>query len=186
MDEIPRMLVHKSWRWHLLHTVFKFILRAGVDVLYWCIKGAYKNKIEKGWINPELEILHKDIGEVIESNWRYNKNAWIGEAMCGNIKHLKYDNKDVKLWTKGRAIACTFFDEDTYYFLRLLYLLDLTFKHQEQYRIEMHKTRPYWNWQEIAQWMQLEEEKLKRRQKFGLDHDVKRIYNEDRGIPPGN
>lgn len=174
-DPIPRLLPYKSWRWKLLHVVFKSVLRFGVAILYYCIKGTYKKKMQEGWINPELPLLHQDIGEVIESNYRYDKNAWIGEAMCGNIKHLKPENKDVKLWTRGRAIVCTFLDEDTYYFLRFLYLLDLTFRHQEQYRLEMHKQRAYWNWQEIQQWMVLEEQKLRRREKYvGRLQDIHR------------
>jgi hypothetical protein len=168
-ETLPRLLPNKSIRWHMLHSMLKPLLRIGIAVMFRCIKGAYEKKVREGWINPECGILHDEMEEIIRSNWRYNKKMWIGESMCGHIGHLNYKDKDVKMWTKARAIACTLLDEDSYYLLRWFQLLDIQFRDQEKFRLEMHKKRAYWNWQEIRDLLQYEEEQLQRKKKYGID-----------------
>jgi hypothetical protein len=84
-----------------------------------------------------MKILYDDLTEVI-SKCRYGPDE------------IKNNDGNYKFFSDVRDIFCTLMDEDSYYLLRFYYWLDLTFEHENRYRIAHHKMRPYWNWEQIS------------------------------------
>jgi hypothetical protein len=131
----------------LLHGTSKKMMRSSVGLLSKTFDPIIKRKMDQGWINPEIEILWDNIGEIIEKE----EKAWTRDEQRHRDKHgeKEYVNRDREFWHNLRKILCCLLDEDTYYLLRFFYLIEIFNRDYDKYRIEMHRERAYWNWEEI-------------------------------------
>lgn len=119
----------------LFHKTSKWFIRAAVDKLHSHMKPVIDYQEKVGFINPEIQVLYDDLTEICK---RHEGIAWTKE---GDINR--------KLFYQMRDILCTTLDQDTYYFLRFLYFMELSFKHKKKYRIHCHKSRAYWNYEQF-------------------------------------
>ena len=149
-----QLLKYESPLWTLLHRSSKPLLRAACWQIYnRCYKNIYKIKLEKGWINYEVERLHQNLGELIAKDFCMDPTKFKSRVPTSDWTHMREDvldfkNKDVRFWYSARAITCCMLDEDSFYLLRFFYFLDLLFRDKEKYQLSKHKSRAYWNWEE--------------------------------------
>lgn len=132
----------KGW---LLHKVGKQFIRFAVNFLAeHILASVIRYKKETGWLNPEIQIFYEDISRIIEieeARW-----TWGGKKPKGEY------NADRRLWTNIRDVLCILLDEDSFYFLRFIYLLSFTFEHAELYDKAMSFSRIYWDRDKFRRW----------------------------------
>jgi len=58
-----------------------------------------------------------------------------------------------------RAVICCMLDEDSVYLLRFSTCSRSCFRDQEKYRIEFHKHRAYWDWEEVMRHLTMHDRK---------------------------
>lgn len=122
----------------MLHRCGKKFLRWAIKQLtHRIMKDVIEYKKKNGWINQEVKILYDDLTEVIRSG-RYEEHE------------IKNNEGNYRMYSDVRDLLCVLLDEDSYYLLRFFYFLDLTFEHENRYRLAHHKARVYWHWEEIA------------------------------------
>ena len=111
-----------------IHDVSKQFIRKTVGYLGKRYTPIVKEKLEKGFSNPEIKLLYDNWTEIIEIEDYADKP----------------EDANFKLFTQMRDIVCTILDEDSFYLLRFFYLMELFHRDYEKYNIEMHKMRAYW------------------------------------------
>lgn len=116
---------------------------------------------EPGWVNPEIGILWNEFGELIEKE----KILWdIKDDTTASGEQI---NRNERFWRNLRIIVCMTLDEDSYYVLRLFYMVELIVRDYKLYNIEeVHRHKAYWNWEEVRLKIQ-EEAKKKQMQREG-------------------
>lgn len=152
----------------LLHRCGKKFLRFAIDKLANNImKDVIEYKKAKGWHNQEVKILYDDLTEVIRA-CRHGEDE------------VKNNTGNYKVYCDVRDIFCTIMDEDSYYLLRFFYFLDLTFEHENRYRMAHHKARVYWRWEEIADVLRAEREQLEKLTDHPTDDQYEEIFQKAR------
>lgn len=168
---VAKLLPAYSPLWERLHydsklAIRDFVLKQAAKHY----KPIYEKKIKEGWINPEIGLIHDIFGEIIDKE----EIVWLRQDAQNADQILLNDditiNRNRELWHSIRMIVCCLFDEDSYYMLRMLFLLDALFRNQDKFRMEMHKSRAYWNWDEI-------------KQKIEMLEDVRRLRREGWQVP---
>lgn len=135
----------------------KIFIRFGVNFFAeHMMKDAIKLKKEHGFNNDEMKIIYEVMTDVIQQN----EKAWT----CAGMPAY---NKDRRLWTNMRDITCTIADSDTYYLLRVFYILSGLFERQSEFKIQKWKDSPWWGYEEMErakEWKKQWEEQIKKLQ----------------------
>ena len=135
--KIKSLLPKGSVGWKITHHLSKPILLNSVGYLSAMLEDVIREKKEKGWVNPEIGILYSNFTEMIEKDYP------IMEVEDGKYDHIR------RFYCGVRDILCAILDEDSHYFLRFLYMLEILHRDYDLYRIEMHKEKVYWDWEII-------------------------------------
>ncbi len=144
MDFYAKLLPYKSRLWVLLHHAFKPVIRKTIDFIYnRYYKEIYAKKMNEGWINQELALLHDELEELFEKEYRHDKTKRNPDGTW-NLKH-----KDMRMFYNIRAIALCLLDEDTFYIMRWFYLMECMHRDWDKYQERLYKTHAYWDWNEI-------------------------------------
>lgn len=152
----------------ILHRCAKMFIRFAIDKLANKImKDVIAYKKANGWHNPEVKIMYEDLTEVIR-------------ACKHGEEEVRTNTGNYKAYSDIRDILCTILDEDSYYLLRFFYFLDLTFEHENRYRIAHHKQRVYWRWEDIAAVLRAEREKLEKLTDKPTEEQYEEIYKKAR------
>lgn len=114
----------------------------------------YEIKTDEGWINYEVKLLHDWLGELIEKE----RIVW----------GPKSNGQNERFWTNFRIVLCCSLDEDSYYLVRYLNIMEIAHRDYEKLHIEdYHKNRAYWDWEELKEQLKIQAENaLLKRQGF--------------------
>lgn len=101
-----------------------------------------ERKLKDGWINPEIEMLWKWLGELAAQE----EPLW--KALNDQTVDGKQINRNQRFWENFRTVLCCSLDEDSYYVLRYLYLLELIQRDNAELnsQLNVHKRKIYWKW----------------------------------------
>lgn len=127
-----KLLDYKSPKWRIIHNLAKPLLEGVVTAVYKECEDILRGKAEKGWQNPEIELLYNLWGEVLDRDISMRK----GTEEWDHIRDVM---------GKLRAIVCVQLDEDSHFTLRAFYLIDSIIMNADKFNIEFHKKRAYWD-----------------------------------------
>lgn len=185
-DALDRgLLPWKSRLWCLLHRQSKPVIRWAIHMIYSkYYHEIYAHKLTNGWLNQEIVLLHDELEFMFVKEYEHDKTKRNDDGTW-NLKH-----KDMKTFYELRAIICVMLDEDTFYLLRFLFMAMMIHEDWDEYKKRMFITAAYWDKYKIIKEIQQgvyddNYDRLSLRRPVP-DDDVKRIQDEDRGIPPGN
>ena len=134
------LLPFKSKLWIALHWHSKPVIRAAVHMIYSrYYRKVYVQKIEKGWLNAEIALLHDEIEFMFVKEYEHDQTKRNSDGTW-NLKH-----KDMRMFYEMRAIMCVLLDEDTFYLLRFLFLAMMIHEDWEEYKKRMFVTVAYWD-----------------------------------------
>lgn len=155
MGTFGDLIPHRSFKGRLIHKLAKPIMMNAMSYMDGALDGIIEEKQKNGWVNPEVKILFDIFTEIMER-----------DEVC-RLPNEQYD--PIRgFMTNLRNVTCTVLDEDSHYLLRLFYFIELVNERYPDFRIEMHKKRAYWDWENIYANLLKEREKAKQ----GLKPDI--------------
>jgi len=139
-----KLMPKGSVKWWILHGAVKTVAPAALGHLAAMTKPIIDDKQKNGWINPEVEIVYEIFTELMARDEPIRKE---GDDYLRN------------LFTYFRDVVCVFADEDSHYLLRMFYLIELLHERYPDFRIEWHKNKAYWDWEQLYAGLRREREK---------------------------
>ena len=137
MSAFGDLIPHTSIKGKLIHKVMKPIIMNAMSYMNGVVDNVIAEKVKNdSWINPEVKILYEIFSEIIAQD-----------------KILRLDEKENDsvraFYCNMRDTSCVILDEDSHYLLRFFLFVELIHENYPKFRIEMHKNRAYWNWEQI-------------------------------------
>jgi len=129
------LLPQGSIKWRIVNKMSKPIMMNALSYMDGAMHDITMEKKARGWVNPETQILWEIFTEIMDRDKCIRK----GDNEYDPIR-LVFENM--------RNVTCTMLDEDSHYFLRFLYFIELVNERYADFKIATHKNKAYWNWEQ--------------------------------------